>query len=42
MIEVGKAEEGSYILDFGRGWPGGDAIELNGVHSKLTWFYDHS
>ena len=28
-VEVGKAQEGPYILDFGGGWPGGDAICQN-------------
>ena len=41
-VEVGKAKEGSYILDFSWGWPGGDAIEFDWVHSKLTGFHDHS
>ena len=41
-IEVGKAKEGSYILDFSRGWPGGNAVEFDWVHSKLTRFHDHS
>ena len=42
MIEVGKAEEGSHILDFGRGWPGSNAIKFDRVHGKLTRFHDHS
>ena len=33
-VEVGKAEEGSYILDFGVGWPDGDAVEFDWVHGK--------
>ena len=42
MIEIGKAEEGSYILDFGRGWPGSNTIKFHWVHDKLTGFHDHS
>ena len=41
-IEIGKAEEGSYILDFGGGWPGSNAIKFDQVHGKLTGFHDHS
>ena len=41
-IEVSKAKEGSYILDFSRGWPGGDAVEFDWIHSELTGFHDHS
>ena len=41
-IEVGKAEERPYILDFSRGGPGSDAVEFDGVHSELTGFYNHS
>ena len=41
-IDIGKAEEGLYILDFHRGRPGGDAIEFNRVHGELTGFHDHS
>ena len=37
-IEIGKAEEGVYILDFGRSWPGSDAVEFDWVHDKLTRF----
>ena len=42
MIEIGKAEEGSYILDFSGGWPGSDAVEFDRVYSKLARFHDHS
>ena len=42
MVEVDKAEEGSYILDFGWGWPGGNTVELDRVHGKLTRFHNHS
>ena len=42
VIEVGKAEKGSYILDFSRGWPGSDAIKFDWVHSELTGFHNHS
>ena len=41
MIEVGKAKEGVYILDFGRGWPGHNAIKLDWIHHKLTRFHNH-
>ena len=41
-IEIDKVKEGSYILDFGWGGPGGDAIELDWVHGKLPWFHNHS
>ena len=42
MVEVGKAKEGTYFLDFGGGWPGGNAVEFHWVHGELTGFYDHS
>ena len=42
MVEVGKAKEGSYILDFSGGWPSGNAVEFDQVHGELTGFYDHS
>ena len=41
-VEIGKAKEGSYILDFSRGWPGSNAIKFDRVHGELTRFYDHS
>ena len=41
-VEVDKAKEGSYIFDFGRGWPGGDAVKFDQVYDKLTRFHDHS
>ena len=41
-VEVGKAAERSDVLDFGWGWPGGDAVKFDRVHSKLTGFHDHS
>ena len=31
-IEVGKAKEGAYILDFSWGGPACDAIKFNRVH----------
>jgi len=34
-VEVGKAEEGAYIFDFGGSWPFGNSV-------KLAWFDDHS
>ena len=37
-IEVGKAKEGSYIFDFGRGGPAGNSIKFYWVHGKLSWF----
>ena len=42
MVEIGKAKKGSYILDFGQGWLGSDAIEFDWVHGELTRFHDHS
>ena len=42
MVEIGKAKEGSYVIDFGQGWPGSDAIKFNRVHGKLTRFHNHS
>ena len=42
MVEVGKAKEQSYILDFGWGGPGSDSIEFDWVHGELTRFHDHS
>ena len=41
-VEIGKAKEGSYVLDFDGGWPGGDAVEFYWVHGELTGFHDHS
>ena len=41
-VKVGEAKEGSYILDFNGGWPGGDAIKLDRINGELTGFYDHS
>ena len=31
-IEISKAEEGAYVLDFSRGRPAGNAVEFDGVH----------
>ena len=28
-VEIGKAQEGSYVLNFGRGWPSGDTVTLD-------------
>ena len=42
MIEVGEVKEGMYFLDFHGGRPGSDTIKLDRVHSKLSWFHDHS
>ena len=42
MVEVSKAKEGSHVFDFGWGRPGSNAIEFDGVHGKLSRFYDHS
>ena len=41
-IEVGKAKEGLYVLDFGRGQPSSNTVKLDWVHGKLTGFHDHS
>ena len=41
-IEIGKAKEGLYILDFSGGWPSSNAVEFDRVHSKLTRFHDYS
>ena len=41
-VEISKAQEGLYVLDFGGGQSSGNAIELDWVHGKLTRFYDHS
>ena len=42
MIEVSKAKEGLYILDFSKCGPGSNAIKFDGVHGELSWSYDHS
>ena len=42
MVEVGKAKERSYILNFGWGWPSGNAVEFDRVHGELARFHDHS
>ena len=41
-IEIGKAEEGSYVLDFDGGGPGSDTIEFDWIYGKLARFHDHS
>ena len=41
MIEVGKAKEGPYILDFSGGWPGSNAVEFYWVYGKLSRFHNH-
>ena len=42
MIEIGEVKEGTHFLEFGGGQPSGNTIEFHGVHSELSWFYDHS
>ena len=42
MVEVSKVQEGLYTLDFDRGWPGGDSVEFDWIHGKLTRFHNHS
>ena len=41
-VEIGKAEEGAYILDFSGGRPFGNSVEFDGVHGELSWFNNHS
>jgi len=41
-VEVGKAKEGAYVLDFSWGWPFGNSVKFDGVHSELTRFDNHS
>ena len=41
-VEVGKAQEGLHVLDFGESRPGSDAIKFDWVYSKLTRFHNHS
>ena len=41
-VEVGKVKEQSYILNFGWGGPGSDAVEFDWVYDELTRFYNHS
>ena len=41
VVEVGKAKERSYILDFSGGWSSGNSIEFDWVHDKLTGFHNH-
>ena len=41
-VEVSKAKERLYILDFGGGRPDSNAIEFDWVHGKLTGLYNHS
>ena len=41
-IEIGKAKERTYILDFGWGQPGGHSIKFDRVHGKLPRFHNHS
>ena len=41
-VEIGKAKEGAYVLDFSGGWPFGDFIKLDRVHGELTRFDNHS
>jgi len=40
-VEVGEAKEGAYVFDLNWGWPFGNTVEFDGVHSKLTGFDDH-
>jgi len=41
-VEVGEAKEGAYVLYFSWGWPFGNSVEFDGIHSELTRFDDHS
>jgi len=41
-VEIGEAKERAYVLDFCGGWPLGNSIEFDGIHSELTGFDDHS
>jgi len=41
-VEVGKAEERTYVLDFCRSRPFGNSVEFDGIHGELAWFNDHS
>ena len=42
VIEVGKAEEGMYFLDFGRGRPHNNTVQFDRVHGELSRFYNHA
>ena len=41
-VEVGKAKEQLYILNFSWGGPGSDAVKFDWVYKELTGFYNHS
>ena len=41
-LKVGKAKKGCNIFDFFRGWPTGNAIQLDRVHGELPGFDNHS
>jgi len=41
-VEIGKAKERAYVFYFCGGWPFGDSVKFDGVHSELTRFDDHS
>ncbi|ETW86451.1 hypothetical protein HETIRDRAFT_308315, partial [Heterobasidion irregulare TC 32-1] len=41
-IEVSKAQEGLYFLQVLRSWPGGDSINLDGVHRYIIRGDDES
>ena len=41
IIEIDKAKEGMYFLDFCEGWPGSNTVKFHEVHSKLLGFHDH-
>ena len=41
-VKVGEAKEGSNIFDFFRGWPTGNAVQLDRIHGELPRFDDHS
>ena len=40
-IEVGKAKEGMYFLDFDGGHLGDNTIKFDWIHGKLTGFHNH-
>jgi len=41
-VEVGEAKEEVYILDFSWGWPFGNSVKFDGIHSELAGFDNHS
>ena len=42
MIDIGKAKERAYILNFGWSQPGCNSVEFYRVHGKFPGFDNHA